>query len=163
MSDTPRRLRASDFDPEVLHVFDQYVHGDIDRREFLTRVGRLALGTMTATAVLGALSPRFAEAQQVGPGDERIDARYVEYDSPRGYGRGRGYLVRPAKVGRKAATIAPRNGSRMISVKVIRRSIACSGRFFATRTRGKLAAHGWLRTTGREPAHERHATAAASG
>jgi carboxymethylenebutenolidase len=105
MSDTRARLQASDFDPEVLHVFDRYVHGDIDRREFLERVGRLALGTMTAAGVLGALSPRFAEAQQVGPGDERIDARYVEYDSPRGYGRGRGYLVRPARPGRQAPPV----------------------------------------------------------
>jgi carboxymethylenebutenolidase len=101
MSESRPRWRASDFDPEVLHVFDQYVHGDIDRREFLARVGRLAIGTVTAAALLGALSPRFAEAQQVGPGDERIDARYVEYDSPRGHGRGRGYLVRPARAGRK--------------------------------------------------------------
>jgi carboxymethylenebutenolidase len=98
MTDRTRpMLRASDFDPEVLHVFDQYVHGDIDRRAFLERVGRLALGTMTAASVLAALSPRFAEAQQVGPGDQRIDGGYVEYDSPKGHGRGRGYLVRPAR------------------------------------------------------------------
>jgi carboxymethylenebutenolidase len=89
-------LRASDFDPEVLLVFDQYVHGDIDRRTFLERVGRLAIGTLTAASVLGALSPRFAEAQQVAPDDRRVEGRYVEYDSPKGYGRGRGYLVRPA-------------------------------------------------------------------
>ena len=105
MSDLRPRLRASDFDPEVLHVFDQYVHGDIDRREFLARVGGLALGAMTAVGVLAALSPRFAEAQQVGPGDERIDARYVEYDSPGGHGRGRGYLVRPAKAARRAPPV----------------------------------------------------------
>ena len=105
MRDARRRLRATDFDPEVMHVFDQYVHGDIDRREFLARVGGLALGTLTAAGVLGALSPRYAEAQQVGPGDERIDARYVEYDSPRGHGRGRGYLVRPAKAGRRAPPV----------------------------------------------------------
>jgi carboxymethylenebutenolidase len=98
MTDRTRpMLRASDFDPEVLHVFDQYVHGDIDRRAFLERVGRLALGTMTAASVLAALSPRFAEAQQVGPGDERIDGGYVEYDTAKGHGRGRGYLVRPAR------------------------------------------------------------------
>jgi carboxymethylenebutenolidase len=98
MPDERPLLRASDFDPEVLLVFDQYVHGDIDRRAFLERVGRLAVGAVTATAILGALSPRFAEAQQVGPGDERLDARYVEYASPQGHGDGRGYLVRPSKV-----------------------------------------------------------------
>ena len=89
--------RASDFDPEVMLVFDQYVHGDIDRRTFLERVGRFAVGTMTAAGMLGALSPRFAEAQQIAPTDSRLEGRYVEYDSPKGYGRGRGYLVRPVK------------------------------------------------------------------
>ena len=88
---------ASDFDPELLLIFDQYVHGDIDRRTFLARAGRFAVGTVTAAALLGALSPRFAEAQKVAPDDERLEARFVEYDSPSGYGRARGYLVRPAK------------------------------------------------------------------
>jgi len=97
MSDRPPMPRASDFDPEVLLVFDQYVHGDIDRRSFLARVGKFAVGTVTAAGLLGALSPRFAEAQQVAPGDPRLEARYVEYDSPKGHGRARGYLVRPAK------------------------------------------------------------------
>jgi carboxymethylenebutenolidase len=89
-------MRASDFDPEVLLVFDQYVHGDIDRRTFLERVGKFAVGTVTATGLLAALSPRFAEAQQVSPTDARIDGRYVEYNSPKGYGWARGYLARPA-------------------------------------------------------------------
>ena len=97
MPDRQAMQRASDFDPEVLLVFDQYVHGDIDRRTFLARVGRFAVGTVTAAGLLGALSPRFAEAQQIAPDDERLDGRYVEYDSPKGYGRARGYLVRPVK------------------------------------------------------------------
>jgi len=97
MNDRLPMLRASDFDPEVLLVFDQYVHGDIDRRTFLARVGRLALGTMTAVSVLAALSPRFAEAQQIAPTDPRLEARYVEYHSPRGHSWARGYLVRPTK------------------------------------------------------------------
>lgn len=88
---------SPDFDPEVYLIFDRYVHGDIDRREFLARVGKFAAGTMTAAAILGALTPRFAEATQVPPDDERLDARYVEYDSPAGYGKARGYLVRPRK------------------------------------------------------------------
>jgi carboxymethylenebutenolidase len=93
----PQIQRASDFDPEVLLVFDQYVHGDIDRRTFLERVGKFAVGTVTAAGLLASLSPRFAEAQQVAPDDARLTARYVEYHSPEGYGWARGYLVRPAK------------------------------------------------------------------
>jgi carboxymethylenebutenolidase len=97
MNERQPMQRASDFDPEVLLIFDQYVHGDIDRRTFLTRVGKFAVGAVTAAGLLGALSPRFAEAQQIAPGDDRIDGRYVQYDSPKGYGRARGYLVRPKK------------------------------------------------------------------
>lgn len=95
------RLTAADFDPEVLLIFDEYVHGDIDRREFLSRVGKFAVGTMTAAGILGALTPRFAAATQVPPDDARLDAKYVEYDSPSGYGTARGYLVRPKKARRE--------------------------------------------------------------
>ncbi len=97
MNQRPAMQRAGDFDPEVLLIFDQYVHGDIDRRTFLERVGRFAVGTVTAAGLLGALSPRFADAQQIPPSDPRLEAGYIEYDSPKGYGRARGYLVRPAK------------------------------------------------------------------
>ncbi len=89
------RSKASDFEPEVLSLFDQYVHGLIDRRGFLIGAARFA-GTVGAVGLLAALSPRFAAAQQVKPADERISASYIEFDSPKGYGKGRGYLVRPA-------------------------------------------------------------------
>ena len=96
MSDEPRS-RASDFDPEVLKLFDQYVHGVIDRRGFLAAAGRFAVGAAGATGLLAALSPQFAAAQQVKPDDKRILARHVEFPSPDGYGTARGYLVKPAQ------------------------------------------------------------------
>lgn len=96
MSDK-RRSTASDFDPEVLKLFDQYVHGAIDRRGFLAAAGRFAVGAAGATGLLAALSPQFAAAQQVKPDDKRLDAKYVEFPSPKGYGTARGYLVKPAK------------------------------------------------------------------
>jgi carboxymethylenebutenolidase len=89
--------QASDFDPEVLKLFDQYVHGAIDRRGFLDRAARFAVGGMTAAMLLDALSPRFAEAQQIPADDKRLKAERVEYESPRGYGKMKGYLVRPAR------------------------------------------------------------------
>lgn len=88
--------RASDFDPEVLLIFDQYVHGDIDRRGFLERVGRL-VGGAAALGTLAALAPNFARAQQVAPDDARLETRHVEFESPQGHGRGRGYLARPVR------------------------------------------------------------------
>jgi len=91
------RKTARDFHPEVLRWFDRYVHGQVDRRSFLEGVATYAVGGVTATMLLDALSPRFAEAQQVAPADPRLDARFVEFASPEGYGKVRAYLVRPAK------------------------------------------------------------------
>jgi carboxymethylenebutenolidase len=91
------RKKASDFDQELLNLFDQYVHGAIDRRGFLDRAGKFAVGGMTASMLLDALSPRFAEAQQIAKDDARLKAEYTEYASPQGSGKMRGYLVRPAK------------------------------------------------------------------
>jgi carboxymethylenebutenolidase len=95
------RKKASDFDQELLNLFDQYVHGGIDRRGFLDRAGKFAVGGMTAAMLLDALNPAFAEAQQVPKDDKRLQAVYVEYDSPQGSGRMRGYLARPANAAGK--------------------------------------------------------------
>ena len=97
--------KATDFDQELLNLFDQYVHGDIDRRGFLDRAGKFAVGGVTAGMLLDALNPKFAEAQQVAKDDKRIKAEYVEYPSPQGYGTMRGYLVRPAGAGGKLPAI----------------------------------------------------------
>lgn len=90
------RQTASDFHPEVLKLFDKYVHGLIPRREFLTSAAKFAVGTVTAEGLLEALNPKFAEAQQVAPGDARIKGSYEVFPSPNGSGQLRGYLVRPA-------------------------------------------------------------------
>jgi carboxymethylenebutenolidase len=90
------RKKASDFDPEVLYLFDQYVHGGIDRRGFLDRASRYAAGGVTAAALLESLSPKYAEAQQVAPDDPRLETEYVAYHSPEGYGRVKALLTRPA-------------------------------------------------------------------
>ena len=92
---------ASDFAPEVMKLFDQYVHGIIDRRAFLNSATKYAVGGMTATTLLDALNPKFAEAQQVKKDDPRITVQYVEYQSPDGYGKMRGYLATPAKASGK--------------------------------------------------------------
>ena len=95
------RKQASDFDQELLNLFDLYVHGNIDRRAFLDRAGKFAVGGMTAAALLEALNPKFAEAQQVAKDDKRLKAEYVEYPSPQGSGTMKGYYVRPASAAGK--------------------------------------------------------------
>lgn len=91
-----QRKTAADFDPDLLKLFDAYVHGDIDRRGFLDKAGRFAVGGMTAAMLLDALNPKFAEAQVVPKDDKRLKTEYVEYPSPNGSGKMRGYLARPA-------------------------------------------------------------------
>jgi carboxymethylenebutenolidase len=96
--DETRPARTSrDFDPEVLRLFDRYVHGLIDRRGFLLGAARFAVGAAGAAGLLAALSPDFAAAQQVKPDDRRVAAEHVGFPSPKGHGTGRGYLARPAR------------------------------------------------------------------
>jgi carboxymethylenebutenolidase len=90
------RKKAGDFPPEVLKLFDGYVHGRLDRREFIDRAAKFAVGAFTATAMLESLKPNFAWAQQVPKDDKRIRTQYLDYDSPNGHGRMRGYFAQPA-------------------------------------------------------------------
>ena len=89
------RKKASDFDQGLFDLFDRYVHGGLDRREFLERARRYAIGGVTAAALLESLSPKYAEAQQVAKDDDRIETKDVEYDSPQGHGKVKACLVRP--------------------------------------------------------------------
>lgn len=88
-------LNASDFDQELLIIFDAYVHGSIDRRTFLKRAGKFAVGGLTALGLLSALSPQFAKAQQIKPDDSRLVTTFVTYPSTKGSDKTRGYLVSP--------------------------------------------------------------------
>lgn len=90
------RKKASDFPPEVLKLFDGYVHGRLDRREFLDRAAKFAVGAFTASAMLESLKPNFAWAQQVPKDDKRIKTVYAQYASPNGSGTIRGYMAQPA-------------------------------------------------------------------
>ena len=89
------RRSASEFDQELLNLFDKYVHGDIDRRGFLDRAAKFAVGGMTAAMLLDTLNPRFAEAQQVAKDDRRLRTQWLDYESPQGTGKVRAYMARP--------------------------------------------------------------------
>ena len=89
---------AQDFDQELLILFDAYVHGTIDRRGFLDRAQKFAVGGMTAGMLLTALSPDFARAQVVPKDDSRLKTEMLEYASPNGSGTVKGYLAKPANM-----------------------------------------------------------------
>jgi carboxymethylenebutenolidase len=102
---TMERKTAHDFDQDLLILFDAYVHGALDRRGFLDKAAKYAVGGVTAVMLLDQLSPKFLEAQVVKPEDPRLKAQHVEFDSPKGYGKARGYLAQPAKAAGKLPAV----------------------------------------------------------
>ena len=93
------RKTAQDFDQALLDLYDDYAHGRVDRRGFLDGAASFAVGGLTAAALLEALSPDYALAQQVAPDDPGIETATVSYDSPAGHGEIKGYWARPAGAG----------------------------------------------------------------
>ncbi len=120
---------AADFDPELLILFDAYVHGAMDRRGFLDKARKYAVGGVTAAMLLDALNPKFAEAQQVPKDDARLKASFVEYPSPQGYQTMRGYLVRPAAATGKLPSVVVVHENRGLNphIEDITRRIALDG------------------------------------
>ena len=96
-----QRKTAADFDQELLVLFDAYVHGGIDRRGFLDRAQKFAVGGVTASMLLASLSPNFAAAQVVPKDDKRIRTEMLTYASPAGSGTMKGYLAMPANASGK--------------------------------------------------------------
>lgn len=97
------RLTAKHFSPELLELYDFYAHGKISKREFLQRSTGYVVAGLTGLALLDAMRPNYALAQQVAFTDPDILAEYITYSSPQGHGQVRGYLVRPAKGGSGSA------------------------------------------------------------
>ncbi len=95
------RKKASDYPQELLNEFDKYVHGDIDRRAFLDRANKFAVGGVSAVALWESLRPNYAFAQQVQKDDARIKVGYETVSSPQGNGSIKGYFARPAKAAGK--------------------------------------------------------------
>src|SRR5215211_5012498 len=88
---------ASDYPQELLDLFHEYQHGDINRRTFLDRAAKFAVGGLTVATIFESLRPNYAWAQQVPPDDKRIKVGSETVQSPEGNGSIKGYLARPAK------------------------------------------------------------------
>jgi len=95
------RKKASDYPQELLNLFDKYVHGDIERRDFLEGAQKFAVGGVTATAIWESLRPNYAWAEQVPKDDKRLKTEYVIVPSPMGNNNIKGYFVRPANAAGK--------------------------------------------------------------
>ena len=123
------RLTAKDFHPDLLELYDGYVHGRLSRRDFLDRAAAFAVVGVTATTLLASLSPDYALAQQVQFTDPDIVAEYIQYPSPNGHGQVRGYLVKPAKAAGKLPGIVVVHENRGLNpyIEDVARRVAKAG------------------------------------
>ncbi len=90
---------------EAFDWYDEYAHGGIDRRTFLARLGTLAITGLSVGTISSALLPNYALAEQVSFNDETIKGSYLEFDSPKGNGKNRGYFVVPKALQGKAPVV----------------------------------------------------------
>ncbi|WP_116130996.1 YghX family hydrolase [Tropicimonas sp. IMCC34043] len=90
------RMKASDFDPRILEIFDGYVHGRFSKREFLKQAAQYTAAGVSAAVLLEQLRPNYALAQQVPEDDPSIETEWVTYESPEGNGTIRALMARPA-------------------------------------------------------------------
>ena len=111
---------------EAFDWYDEYAHGMIDRRVFLSRLATLGLSMAMMTS---ALMPDYALAEQVSFNDESIKASYVKFDSPKGSGKCQGYLVTPKELNKKAPLVLVIHENRGLNpyVKDVARRLATKG------------------------------------
>jgi carboxymethylenebutenolidase len=91
-----KELRKEDISQEVFDLYDDYAHNRIDRRQFIHKLSAYAVGGITVASLLSFIMPRYVETLQIQPDDPRLESEYITYDSPKGGGRIRGLLSRPA-------------------------------------------------------------------
>jgi len=91
------RKKASDYPQELLDIFHEYQHGEIDRRSFLDRISKFAVGGLTAVGIMQSLTPNYAWAQQIKKDDPRVTISTETVPSPQGNGSIKGHFAKPAK------------------------------------------------------------------
>ena len=84
---------------EAIELYNSYIHGEVSRRDFLEGAKRFAVGGLAVTAVIEALLPNYALAQQVSKTDARLKTEYATVPSPQGNGSIKGYFARPVSAG----------------------------------------------------------------
>jgi len=132
-------IKSSQAEPESQNVvqipqqafdwYDEYAHGDIDRRTFLAKLAGMTGATVTLAMLSSALLPNYALAEQVSFNDADITATYETFASPKGHGEGRGYFVTPKKVNGKLPVVLVIHENRGLNpyIKDVARRLAKAG------------------------------------
>jgi acetyl esterase/lipase len=121
--------RKVDVDERIWKLYDGYVHGTVSRREFLEHAAYFTASGVSAATLLSVLSPDYALAQQVDPGDASISASYKKYASPKGAGVMRGYFARPSESGHKLPGVVVIHENRGLNpyIEDVARRLAVAG------------------------------------
>jgi len=90
-------------DQKIYDLYDDFIHGGMNRRDFLERLTVMVGSTAAATATLSLLQSDFALAQMVPANDARLAIERVTFDSPKG--KINAYLARPKSRGKRPAII----------------------------------------------------------
>ena len=122
-------LQTDNIPQEAFDWYDEYAHGEIDRRTFMKKLGGLTALGFSMSVLTSALLPNYLFAEQVSFNDDSIKASYEEFDSPEGYGKGRGYLVVPKNLNRKAPVVLVIHENRGLNpyIKDVARRLAKAG------------------------------------
>ncbi|MFH4963929.1 dienelactone hydrolase family protein [Gaetbulibacter sp. M235] len=90
-----RPLKKEDINQEIFDLYDDYAHNKIDRRQFLEKLSIYAIGGLTVSSLLSFISPNYVDSILVKPDDERLESKYITYESPKGGGSIKGLLSQP--------------------------------------------------------------------
>ena len=142
-TDAAPRMKASDFHPYILEIFDGYVHGKLTKREFITEAGKFAAAGVTGLMILNQLAPDYALAQQVKADDPSIITKKVVVPSPEGHGTINGLLARPANAKGKLPAVLVIHENRGLNpyIEDVARRLAKAG-FLALAPDGLTSAGG---------------------
>jgi carboxymethylenebutenolidase len=118
-----------DIPQQAFDWYDEYAHGDINRRTFMTRLASLSVAGLSMGVISSALLPNYAKAEQVSFNDPAIKATYASFDSPNGHSEGRGYLVTPTNLSDKAPAVLVVHENRGLNpyIKDVARRLASAG------------------------------------
>lgn len=109
--------------------YDEYAHGMIDRRAFMSRLSSLVVTGSALSAITAGLFPDYAKAEQVSFNDPDIKASFKTFPSPLGHTEGRGYLVLPQNTKANQAVVLVIHENRGLNpyVKDVARRLAKAG------------------------------------
>jgi carboxymethylenebutenolidase len=90
-------------DPRIIHLYNEYIHSTLPRREFISRLVKITGSAAAASAVLPLIEPNYAMGQQVPENDRKLTVGYVTYKGVSGGVKA--YLARPKGKGKLPAVL----------------------------------------------------------